>query len=159
MHKLRFIVYVLILAVTGTASYLHYRGLDNSREKARQSHELLEQKRLERDQLREEVRAAEARVNHLASDPLEVEAAIRDKKKYLRPGEHSTQIKEVPGELPLETPLFEGAPGGVTPEAAGNPAGDTTPPVVVPSAPVSAPAPESLRNEPSPGIVPLAPAP
>lgn len=86
MRGLRIIAYVLIVGLVATFSYLHYQGLDGTREKARKSAEALEQKRLERDALRAKVLETESHVKHLQSDPLEVEAAIRDQKNICARG-------------------------------------------------------------------------
>lgn len=136
MRGLRIIAYLVVLGLVGAVSYWQYQSLDKTREKERDSADALEQKRVERDMLRAKVREAEAHVKHLKSDPLEVEAAIRDKKKYLRPGEVSIQIKELSGGIQLEANPLD-------PAAA---ADDAVPPPA-----------ELTPNEPTPTGAPTAP--
>lgn len=155
MRGLRIIAYLFVVGLVAAGSYLQYQSLDKTREKARKSAEALEQKRLERDALRAKVRETESYVTHLQSDPLEVEAAIRDKKKYLRPGEVSIQIKELAGGIHIEEDSF--APtAGVKPAA---PADDTAAPLPETDLPqaMTAPPPGAAPIEQPPTGAPTAP--
>jgi len=52
----------------------------------------------ERDALKTEIESSKKRVGYLEDDPLEIEAAIRQRKDFVREGETVYRIKEVPGE-------------------------------------------------------------
>lgn len=149
MRGLRIIAYLFVAGLVGAVSYWQYQSLDKTREKERNSAEALEQKRADRDALRAKVRETEAHVKHLKSDPLEVEAAIRDKKKYLRPGEVSIQIKELSGGIHFEDNAADPAPPAdevaPRPPDSGAPQADAVLP------------PEVTPNEPTPTRAPTAP--
>lgn len=92
--------YVLVLAavVVLTALYVGRRDLIGRywRHEARERQVNAAQQ--ECKDLEKKIEASRKRIEHLGSDPVEIEAAIRRSKDLVRPGEQIYRIEKAPGQ-------------------------------------------------------------
>ena len=80
--------WLALLVLLGlTALYVSQRDLEGLYLQYRQSGQQVEVLRQKANTLKEKEARLKERVNHLESDPIEMEAAIRQRKNLVRPGE------------------------------------------------------------------------
>lgn len=80
--------WLALLVLLGlTAVYVSQRDLEGLYLQYRQSGQQVEVLRQKADALNEKEARLKERVDHLESDPIEMEAAIRQRKNLVRPGE------------------------------------------------------------------------
>jgi len=77
----------LLVLLGLTALYVSQRDLEGLYLQYRQSGQQVEVLRQKANTLKEKEARLKERVNHLESDPIEMEAAIRQRKNLVRPGE------------------------------------------------------------------------
>lgn len=95
----RFVYWLLVVAsVTLAVVYAERRDLYGRCLAHQEGVQTVDEAVRELDGLKREIEESKKRVGYLEDDPLEIEAAIRQRKDFVRDGETVYRIKEIPEE-------------------------------------------------------------